>query len=214
MFSKSALAAIILGTTQLLSGAALAPAQAAATAAPEQIEKEYGTTLPPIGYLRYCAENPGECSDASRHVSSMPLNPDRWQTLYRINRMVNTLIRPVSDQEQYGQVEHWTIPKDKGDCEDYVLLKQRDLQNLGFDASSLLITVVLDENGQGHAVLTVATDDGDFILDNRRNDILRWNDTKYSFLKRQARENGRHWIALAAQPTTTSGQVAAMHVNP
>jgi predicted transglutaminase-like cysteine proteinase len=214
MLSKSALAAIILGTAQLLSGASVAPVQASAATAPEQAEQVFGKTLPPIGYLRYCADNPGECSDAARPITSMSLNPDRWQTLYRINRMVNTLIRPVSDQEQYGQVEYWTIPKDKGDCEDYVLLKQRDLQNLGFAASSLLITVVLDENGQGHAVLTVSTKDGDFILDNRRNDILRWNDTKYSFLKRQARENGRNWVALAAQPTTTSGQVAAMPVNP
>jgi predicted transglutaminase-like cysteine proteinase len=214
MISRSAIAAVILGVAQLLSSAGSLPANAAQLAKADPIEKEYGNTLPPIGYLQYCAETPQSCADEGRSVSSLALNPDRWQTLYRVNRLVNNLIQPVSDMVQYGKVEHWAIPTDKGDCEDYVLLKQRDLENLGFPASSLLITVVLDENGQGHAVLTVATADGDFILDNRRNDILRWNDTKYSFLKRQARENGRHWVALATQPTTSSGLVAAMPVNP
>ena len=37
----------------------------------------------------------------------------------------------------------------------------------GWPESKLLITVVRDENNEGHAVLTVRTDEGDFILDNR-----------------------------------------------
>jgi predicted transglutaminase-like cysteine proteinase len=214
MFSKSACAAILIGAAHLLGSAGTVPAQATPAVSSDTKQIEFGKSLPPVGFLQYCAENPSACVDSDRQVAEFAINPDRWQTLFRVNRLVNNLIKPVSDQEQYGTVEHWAMPKDRGDCEDYVLLKQRNLENLGFPKSSLLITVVLDENGQGHAVLTVSTADGDFVLDNRRNDILRWNDTKYSFLKRQSRENGRHWVALAAQPTTSSGLVAAMPVKP
>ena len=78
------------------------------------------------------------------------------------------------------------IPTDAGDCEDYLLLKKRYLEGLDFPAAALLITVVLDEKNEGHAVLTVTTDEGDFILDNRRNEIRRWADVDYTYLKRQS----------------------------
>ena len=58
-------------------------------------------------------------------------------------------------------VEKWSYPDDGyGDCEDYVLLKRRLLAARGFPESTLLITVVRDENNEGHAVLTVRTDRG------------------------------------------------------
>ena len=48
-----------------------------------------------------------------------------------------------------------------GDCEDYVLLKRKMLMQAGWPRQALLITVVRDEQGDGHAVLTVKTDKGD-----------------------------------------------------
>ena len=98
--------------------------------------------------------------------------------------------------ELYGKADYWTYPKDAGDCEDYVLLKKRYLTELGFNADELLITVVLDEHNEGHAILTVVTAQGDFILDNRRREILRWDDTGYKFLKRQSQPNSNEWVSL------------------
>jgi predicted transglutaminase-like cysteine proteinase len=75
----------------------------------------------------------------------------------------------------------------------------------------LLITVVRDEKGEGHAVLTLAASDGDYILDNRRNDIRRWNDAHYTFLKRQSVRNPESWVALAEdqpQPVVASAKSA------
>jgi predicted transglutaminase-like cysteine proteinase len=72
-----------------------------------------------------------------------------------------------------------------------------------------LITVVLDEKNEGHAVLTVATDAGDYVLDNRNNDVVRWNDTKYKFLKRQSRRNPLNWVALVKQSPSNSGFVSS-----
>jgi hypothetical protein len=36
----------------------------------------------------------------------------------------------------------------------------------GFPRQALLMTIVRDHNDQGHAILTVKTNSGDFILDN------------------------------------------------
>ena len=161
---------------------------------------EFENTLPPVGFVKFCASNPKDCKAESKlFTSKLSMSPDRWNQLYQVNTYVNGKIAPVSDQDLYGEAEYWTYPVDAGDCEDYVLLKKRYLESLGFAASDLLITVVLDEKNEGHAVLTVVTDGGDFVLDNRRDDILRWSDTKYTFLKRQTQRDPMRWAALTKQ---------------
>ncbi len=57
-------------------------------------------------------------------------------------------------------------PPTAGDCEDIALLKRRDLIEKGWPVGALLMTVVRQANGEGHAVLTVLTDRGDLVLDN------------------------------------------------
>ena len=174
---------------------------------------EFGDTRPPVGYVRFCAENPVECRGYSVtekfKSAQLPMSQERWNLLYQVNTYVNGKIKPVSDLDLYGEAEHWAYPINAGDCEDYLLLKKRELEKLDFAAKSLRITVVLDENSQGHAVLTVTTDEGDFVLDNRRNDILLWNDTNYTFLKRQSEKDPRHWVALLKLPNHATTVVAS-----
>jgi predicted transglutaminase-like cysteine proteinase len=180
-----------------------------ASAANPAFTPEFGKSLPPVGFVKFCVSNPQECKGVGRRVNRVAMTPETWNTLFTINTRVNTTIAPVSDDELYGTPEHWTYPVKAGDCEDYLLLKKRELENMGFDAGALLITVVLDEKNEGHAVLTVATDKGDYVLDNRRNDILLWNDTGYAFLKRQSQQDPRTWIALTdvkkPTPKTATG---------
>ena len=57
--------------------------------------------------------------------------------------------------------------------------------------------MVQQPNGEGHAVLTVRTDAGDYILDNLDERVLRWTDTPYRFLKRQAEANSGKWAGIA-----------------
>ena len=170
---------------------------------------EYGKSLPPVGFVRFCVDNPADCKSLDDKYDRLAISPDRWKLVYQVNSYVNNKIAPVSDEDLYGEVEHWAYPTDAGDCEDYVLLKKRYLENLGFSAEALLITVVLDEKGDGHAVLTITTEDGDYILDNRRNDLKRWNNTGYKFLKRQSHSNPLQWVALVKQTTKSSGFVAS-----
>jgi predicted transglutaminase-like cysteine proteinase len=195
------LRAIIAGMALALTGISAQAADVAAT--------EYGKSLPPVGFVKFCAENPADCKTLDDKHDRLDMSPDRWNLVYQVNNYVNNKIAPVSDQDLYGEVEHWAYPTDAGDCEDYVLLKKRYLENLGFAAEALLITVVLDEKGEGHAVLTVTTKDGDYVLDNRRDDVKRWDATGYKFLKRQSHSNPLQWVALLKQTTRNSGYVAS-----
>jgi predicted transglutaminase-like cysteine proteinase len=102
--------------------------------------------------------------------------------------------------------ERWDYPSDgRGDCEDYVLLKRRMLMQAGWPRQALLITVVRDKQGDGHAVLTVKTDKGEFILDNQNEEILLWSDTGYQFVKRQSQTDPNLWVALGdPRPATAT----------
>jgi predicted transglutaminase-like cysteine proteinase len=202
---KSAVGAAILVTaipvTESLAAGALSAGQVelAGIAA-----TEYGETLPPVGYVKFCHANANECAPytlAERFISeAIAMSAERWDQVERVNAIINRKIKPVTDQALYGEPEHWTYPVDAGDCEDYLLLKKRELEKLGFPAKALRITVVLQEHGEGHAVLTLTTTEGDYILDNRRNDILLWSDTNYTFLKRQSAEDPKRWVALLKAP--------------
>jgi predicted transglutaminase-like cysteine proteinase len=77
-----------------------------------------------------------------------------------------------------------------------VLLKRRMLMQAGWPREALLVTVVRDKKGEGHAVLTVKTNRGDYILDNQVEDILLWSDTSYRFVKRQSQSDPNVWVAL------------------
>jgi predicted transglutaminase-like cysteine proteinase len=180
-------AALVLASLTCISG------QASATTA---MAPEFGKSLPPVGFVKFCVANPGECKNVGRRAQRVEISQATWSNLFKVNARVNSDIAPVSDADLYGVPEFWTYPVTAGDCEDYLLLKKRQLEKLGFDSGALLITVVLDEKNEGHAVLTVATSQGDYVLDNRRNDILLWNDTGYTFLKRQSQQDPRAWVAL------------------
>jgi predicted transglutaminase-like cysteine proteinase len=124
-----------------------------------------------------------------------------WNKIRQVNQYVNTTIRPTTDQELYGQPEFWTYPTAAaGDCEDYALLKQRYLIGLDIPVQDLLLTVLKDEKGDGHALLTVVTDQGEFALDMRRSEILLATnaETGYTFLKRQSQTNQHQWVTLVA----------------
>ena len=150
----------------------------------------YGPAPAPQGFLRFCEENPEECRASSDAKARLAASPRRLNELDDINRRVNRLITPETDLEHYGVAEFWTLPMDgKGDCEDYALLKRHELLKLGWSPSVLLITVVSDEQGEGHAVLTARTTARDFILDNRVDAVRVWNQAPYRFLMRQSSLN-------------------------
>ena len=70
---------------------------------------------------------------------------------------------------------------------------------MGIPQRLLLITVVRDENGEAHAVLTIPTTMGDVVLDNRRDEVLAWWQTGYTFIKRQSGASPVQWVSLGAE---------------
>lgn len=180
---------------------ALAALVAGTTASPAQQRPLYvavgEVVRAPVGWLAFCAEQPDECAAEPSAPQDVVLSERAWHDLLRINRGVNDSVRPLTDLEHWGVVEKWSYPDDGyGDCEDYVLLKRRMLIDAGWPRSALLITVVRDEKDEGHAVLTVKTDRGEFILDNQAERVLPWAQTGYRFVKRQSQSDPNTWVAL------------------
>ena len=154
-------------------------------------------TRAPIGWVEFCAENPGECQSGAAEPRDIVMSQAAWRDLVKVNRWVNETIKPMTDMDHWGVIEKWSLPTDGyGDCEDYVLLKRKMLTDGGWPREALLITVVRDKKGEGHAVLTVKTDKGEFILDNQNENILPWTETGYRFVKRQSQSDPNVWVAL------------------
>ncbi len=169
-----------------------------------------GETRPPIGWVEFCIEYDPECKTKPSTPRDVVLSAQDWKVLERVNLWVNSHVRPMTDMDHWGIVERWNYPDDGyGDCEDYVLLKRRMLMQGGWPREALLITVVRDQHGDGHAILTVKTDKGEFVLDNQTDDILLWSDTGYRFVKRQSQANPNVWVSLG--DTVTAPLTASSH---
>jgi len=157
----------------------------------------FATTRPPPGWIEFCEREPDDCAGGVALGRNFALTPEGWRELVRVNRRVNETIKPLTDLEHWGVVERWSYPDDGyGDCEDYVLLKRRMLIQAGWPRETLLVTVVRDKKGEGHAVLTVTTDKGDYVLDNQNENILPWWKTGYRFVKRQSQSDPNVWVLL------------------
>jgi predicted transglutaminase-like cysteine proteinase len=199
------------GATAALVAVSLFAAPSAGTAEDRPLFISVGAVArPPIGWVEFCVEYDPECKTKASAPRDVVLSSAAWKDLQRINLWVNTNIKPMTDMDHWGVVERWNYPDDGyGDCEDYVLQKRKMLMQAGWPREALLITVVRDRNGDGHAVLTVKTDRGEYILDNQTDAIVLWADTGYRFVKRQSQSDPNVWVALgdsAPAPATASSR--------
>ena len=191
------LAALALVAAPLLQGAGW-------TAEAAGIEAEVGeVTSVPYGWVDFCNRYAGECDGPALPPLMVVLNPRALREIDRVNRSVNAGVTPVTDMDHWGVVDRWDYPVDhKGDCEDYALLKRQILMKAGYPRQALLMTVVKDAQGDGHAILTVKTDRGEFVLDNMVDAILAWNQSGYRFVKRQSEEDPNVWRTIG--PATSA----------
>lgn len=154
-------------------------------------------TSQPIGHYEFCQDHLDECSVRTAAPKPVKLTQPLWNELIGANDAVNAAVTPRTDIDLYGVEERWAYPAAFGDCEDYALLKRRLLIDKGWPAAELLVTVVRQRHGDGHAVLTVRTDRGDLILDNLESRILVWVDTDYQYVKRQSEFDSGQWMAIS-----------------
>lgn len=190
----------------LLSAVALALTPQMASANSYMLSK--GRTTQPVGHYEFCQQIPVECRQVTTERQPVELTRKLWAKIVDVNNLVNTMVTPRTDREIWGIEERWSYPvKGIGDCEDYVLEKRRLLMKAGIPAGNLLITVVRQPNGDGHAVLTARTSMGDFVLDNLEPRILAWTDTEYRYLKRQSDQNSGVWVSIEDARQVAVGSV-------
>lgn len=166
-----------------------------------------GDARAPYAWTDFCKRKPGECTVNPAEPEQVELTPKLWKTMLALNSKVNREIEAVTDQDHWGVVDRWDLPEDgKGDCEDYVLLKRKRLAEAGVPRRAMRVTVVVDEENAGHAVLMLRTDRGDYILDNKRNAVLPWNQTGYVYVKRESQMQVG-WTSLGGLATSTVASV-------
>ena len=170
---------------------------------------EGGSTSVPYGWVDFCNRYAGECDGPVLEPADVTLTAAALREIEKVNHSVNASVESMTDMDHWGVVDRWDYPLDgKGDCEDYVLLKRKMLIGRGYPRQALLVTVVKDHDGEGHAVLTIRTNRGDYALDNLSDKVMRWDETGYRFVKRQSQEDPNRWVSLGGPAT---GPIATAH---
>ena len=127
------------------------------------------------------------------------LDEDGWRLVNTINRRINRAVRHLSDDRLYGVADYWARAAEggRGDCEDYVLAKRAALIEAGVPAQALSIAIVQTRWGESHAVLLLASDEGEFVLDSLSPWIARWDRVDYRWRERQRRGHPFDWVMAA-----------------
>lgn len=143
----------------------------------------------PSKWRAYCNRNAPDCEVRSKGMIT-PLTHAVWRALQEVNQHINARIYYTPDQKNGQGIDKWVRPIVSGngfvagDCEDYVLAKRFALMQRGFPAGALRFTLVARGNSQhaDHAVLVVATDFGDFVLDNVVDGVRPVEATSYRYI--------------------------------
>lgn len=144
--------------------------------------------------------------------ATLVMDARTWATVNRVNTKVNRDIIRKTDLDNYGVNDRWNTPLEDGtkfgDCEDYVLEKRRALIAEGFPPSALSIAVVTTAWNASHAVLLVAGDKGEYVLDNLSPWVMPWNEAPYTFRTRQVAGDAFHWATVT--PAASSLKYAGL----
>lgn len=171
------------------------------------------------GEIGACAGN-GDCGKKGRAFTDLTesMRDKRFlEKLTTVNRSINTLIAYRKDDTTYGNLDYWAKPAEilsngSGDCEDFAILKMAALIAAGVPAQSMSLVVLQDRSrGVYHAILSVATQSGTFILDNLSNTVAR-DEAYRSYIPLYSFSTDRAWIHGAkpgsAMVATATGNFA------
>ena len=203
-------AAAFTAAAIFMAAALNVPASAAVT-----FMAEGAPTPPPSGFSALCQENESACvgpapmsgkqiHQAANRVAPVALTREEWASLQRLNREINTRIRPASDMSLYGVEEYWVDPLAQhlfdrtyvaaGDCEDVALAKRDALEASGWPVEDMFLAVGYHRELGLHTVLIVRTQRGDLVLDSRTPWVTEWSDAPYIWTKRQVSGDSKQWI--------------------
>lgn len=141
--------------------------------------------------------------------------PATQRLVNSINRNVNAAILARPAAYELATVDYWSAPTlvgaDRyGDCKDYALKKREALIDAGVPAGALSLAVVRTPGNELHAVLLIATDRGELVLDNRSAWIVAWNQTGYRWEMRQVAGDPFLWVSVAPRTAVTLASASAL----
>ncbi|GJE40716.1 transglutaminase-like cysteine peptidase [Methylobacterium persicinum] len=203
-----ALRGTVIAALALAASAAGAQAQVLASLPAEPGIVPKAEARPIAAWVTFCESYAAECAVDRNEPARIALTPAVWAMIVSVNRRINKSVEPMTDMEHLHVADRWDLAEDGiGDCEDYQLLKRHLLAEAGLPRRAMRMTVVIDEKGEGHAVLTLITDRGDLVLDNKTDTILPWHRTGYVFIKRESQDTVA-WVSLggATSPVTTANR--------
>jgi predicted transglutaminase-like cysteine proteinase len=207
--TKTIALALIAALAALTMDASATRAQIlAALPLPSPSAQPLNEARPLAAWTAFCQRYAAECAIDLNEPNRITLTPAIWATIVSVNRRVNASLTPISDMDHWGVPDRWDLAEDgAGDCEDFQLLKRQRLAAAGLPRRAMRMTVVIDEKGEGHAVLTLITDRGDFVLDNKESAVLAWHRTGYVFIKRESADTVA-WVSLGGvtSPVTTANR--------
>jgi predicted transglutaminase-like cysteine proteinase len=132
-----------------------------------------------------------------------------------INRAVDLAITPISDEAQWGAVDHWsppfeTLQSHRGDCEDYAIVKYVALQLAGLSNEDVRIVILRNIfPREDHAALAARVEGQWLILDNGRLALVRDTDMVGSIPKFVLDEDGAHRFVPRAGQGPSAGRSSA-----
>lgn len=146
----------------------------------------------PEPYSDFCSRNEGSCNLSG--LEELEWTVELGDLLRETNTAVNGSVAFVPDPENSGLEDSWDYPEDgRGDCEDFVVEKRRQLVKAGLPSASLTCGVAFHQVQLfPHAVLFVETTAGTFVLDNLHDEVLCWDALPYFYTRRE-RPDGQ-WI--------------------
>jgi predicted transglutaminase-like cysteine proteinase len=106
-----------------------------------------------------------------------------------INRAADLAISPVSDERQWRVADHWSHPfetllSNRGDCEDYAILKYAALLVAGIPKDDVKIVILKQVfPNEDHATVATRVDGQWLILDNRTLTLVRDTDVRRAIPK-------------------------------
>jgi predicted transglutaminase-like cysteine proteinase len=149
--------------------------------------------LPPLALTEFCARRPQRCTP-SEEVLQIEFDLSHRLLIESVNRAVNHSIIPKSDPP--GREQPWRDDATVGDCDEFAMKKRSQLLDLKLPSSALLMVVAIIPSGEAHLVLIVVTDQGDIVLDNLRENIVRWDSLPYHWVKRSSPKNPQFWQTI------------------
>ncbi len=150
--------------------------------------------LAPLGFIEFCLKKPKRCAEPNE-IRQIPLDAARGE-LERVNLDVDFDITPRSEPRSLEKAA-WNDEATTGDCRDYALTKRSRLLNLGYPPSALLLAEAEIPDGKRHIVLVIASDQGDFVLDNLQPEVIRWDKLPYRWVMRSTSNNPKIWQTIS-----------------